>query len=744
MRRPTPQIFAASNGLTYDFGRSVPWGGRGGPIVPRSYRHLFPNRAAPRILRELLRNRHLTWADLGRRFWIGHRLDSLPKSVWNEIASRMVQAPIPYKEVAIPAGLPLGKVANMAVRIRTGNGIRRLARELGEETLDRSVLVEDLLEVTNVGISTVLDLLCVMESAELDSSDLQIKGESDGDSQPGFVSAPLRQMRDLAVWALSETNSVTLGDAIRYLMQRPASVEEWRRVGSIELRALAEPPPHPYHTIEQWVSNLPELQKYIFERRIVSNEGKPAPLAELAEQFGYTRERIRQLLKLLLDQFRDFMRSSEGRSVGWRVDSMRIRFGVAVPEDYAQEFLDPPEGGTDYSRVLLEFGGPYVMKKGWWMLKGAIGADPTKSILDKNVDRYGRVSLEQAERILGAWGLRKAFHHQWLTREGRCRWFEDYLVRWNVPTADKLHFALASLSEPSTAEELLAFAGERRSVQGARNIMSVDNRFTRTSQRQWGLSEWGLPEYRGIALSIRKMLEDAGGSLPIAEVLEKMHGVFGTPKGSVSAFCRAPLFVIEGESVRVRRQDEEYVFPDVPRAGVPGMFSLGDDRIGILLKVDRDVLRGSGQAIGAGSPTVLRMIPGSGRTFRGQDGLSLKISFSETGITGPTLGSMRKIAESLGATRGDWLTLVLDLRQGHLEARATRVGDHQPTWGLVGRLTGLADHVDLTGLGKALGCDPAKVKEVLASRGDRVVIDAMPHEENIHHPEGSAQWRYGP
>ncbi len=591
--------------------------------------------------------------------------------------------------------------------------------------MDASLLVEDLMEVPNVGIGTVLDLLCVMESTELDSFDLQTKRDN-VDSGIETLSAPFQYFRELAIWALSETDSVTLGDAIRYLVSQPSSVEEWRRVSSIELRAMGEPSPHPYHIIDQWATSLPELQKCIFEKRLVT-PNYPSSFAELGEQFGYTRERIRQLQILLLNDLRMYMRMSQGKSVGWRIDSMRASFGVAVPERYAMEFLAPPQMGTDYSQLFLYLGGPYLESQGWLVLKRAVKADPTQAILERHTDRFGRVNLDQARQKLSAWGLRSAFQHQWLSRDNNCRWFDDHLVRWNVPIAEKLHYALGSLSAPSTAEELLAYIGERRSVFGAKNVMSVDGRFIRTNKKQWALSEWDWPEYRGIALSIRKMLEDAGESLPIVEVVEKMHTVFGTPKNSANAYCWAPIFVIEGESVRIRRQDESYAYPDIPQGGVPGVFALENDQVGILLAVDRNMLRGSGRAIGGGSPSLLQMIPGRDRTFKGQNDLSIRVTFSETGITGPTLGSMRKIVEALDAKEGDWLTLILSLRQGQMEARATQISRHRrPDWALVERLTGVASRSGLTGLAKALDCDPNRVREVLDLRGDGVVLKAIP------------------
>ena len=87
---------------------------------------------------------------------------------------------------------------------------------------------------------------------------------------------------------------------------------------------------------------------------------------------------------------------------------------------------------------------------------------------------------------------------------------------------------------------------------------------------------------------------------------------------------------------------------------------------------------------------------------------------------------MRKIVEAFDAKEGDWLTLILNLRQGQMEARATQISRHRPDWALVERLTGVASRSGLTGLAKALDCDPNRVREVLGLRGDGVVLKAIP------------------
>ena len=190
------------------------------------------------------------------------------------------------------------------------------------------------------------------------------------------------------------------------------------------------------------------------------------------------------------------------------------------------------------------------------------------------------------------------------------------------------------------------------------------------------------------------------------------------------AYCEVPAFVVEEGRVRLRREGEDYMYPNSkPGAGV---FILGEERLGLLFRVDRDVLRGSGRLLGAAAGAILGVAPNDRLVFRDPNGLSLAVAFPDMALNGPSLGSQRKLAEAAGAELDDHLNLVLDKDGMSVVVTATRLEDHEPGWPLVARLTGIDRDADLDGLAAALQCDPEEVESVLHDRGDNAVADALP------------------
>ena len=74
----------------------------------------------------------------------------------------------------------------------------------------------------------------------------------------------------------------------------------------------------------------------------------------------------------------------------------------------------------------------------------------------------------------------------------------------------------------------------------------------RVNRSNWGLASWGLPEYSGVAESMRSILEELGGPLSIAEMARRLNKSFGVVESTTLAYCSAPMFLVEGESLRLR------------------------------------------------------------------------------------------------------------------------------------------------------------------------------------------------
>ena len=399
---------------------------------------------------------------------------------------------------------------------------------------------------------------------------------------------------------------------------------------------------------------------------------------------------------------------------------------VAAPSHTAEHLLAPPPGCKDHRGVLLAMAGPYDSDHAWLTLRSARSDDPTLAILAQ-VDDGGRIDREFATLELTEWGLDVSLHERWLTRNSAVRVFNGQLVLWGASIPDRLAFALSDMDRPATVDEMVAHIGENRSRNSINNALADDPRLVRVSRTQWALASWGLTEYSGIAESVRKLIEESGGSIDVDMVVHQMREKFGVAVNSTLAYCGAPMFVVDGRSLRLRAQhDGPYQYePDLMRR-TPGVFDLGSTRLGRLLKVDRNLLRGSGTALTSAAGSILEVAVGDHLSFVNRHGDRVDITFPETSFMGPSIGSVRRIVEGLSAEEGDYLTLVLDRSELTVSAWLTDIKGQLPGWDVICRLTGLATPVDLDTLGRALRCKAGDVRSVLKARGDNEILALLP------------------
>ena len=143
-------------------------------------------------------------------------------------------------------------------------------------------------------------------------------------------------------------------------------------------------------------------------------------------------------------------------------------------------------------------------------------------------------------------------------------------------------FALADLGRPATLEELMSHIGENRDQRSVSNAMSLDPRLVRVYQNptRWGLASWDLPVYKGVANSIRDLLEESGGPIRIKDLVQQIRRTFNIKETTIWTYCgSAPMFVTEKGLVRLRtKKDGPYrLDPDSIRQ-VQG--SSSSDRVG--------------------------------------------------------------------------------------------------------------------------------------------------------------------
>ena len=313
-----------------------------------------------------------------------------------------------------------------------------------------------------------------------------------------------------------------------------------------------------------------------------------------------------------------------------------------------------------------------------------------------------------------------------MRRDGKLRDINGHLVRWYGPISDKLAFVLDELGESATVDDLLALAEEDRAIRSTKSALARDDRFVRADRKRWALASWGLPEYEGVAATIGRLLENVGQPMWVSDVVDRLTADFGVADKTARAFCSAAMFVVDDGWIRLRGEGEPYSYKNPDVACARGVFALGYGRVGLLYEVDHDVLRGSGRQLPHAAGVILRVRVNARLYFSGPADTAVTVTFPGTSLLGPSLGSTRALAEAAGATRGDMMTVVLDAGEMTVSATVTDVNEHRPGWALIARLTGINEHSGIAGLAGTLKCDTGEVRTTLRSRGDLVVLDAMP------------------
>ena len=733
----------ASDGTAYGPAReAAAWGSPGCPLAPKILRILWGQRALPPILSQELGGPDLTVADLDNDVLSSFNQAWLPSHVETDLRRFLLQTPLPADTAVVPAGIPLAWLVSIPINADMQRALKQfwISRQWPAFS-PRVISLGELSTTVHLASLYVLEYLCVLEAAEVSNFNLEqryagLMLPADGALWLHAAMPDVTQLgtypglnyqdaiRGFANWALSETNALTWGEAIKQAALDTERSTAWDDLSKLRLDAVGKYSRHPYEILTTWSNNLDDRKRAIFNLRIAAPQ-QPYTLQRLSDEFGVTRERVRQLESLLKTDLLRFLATPPAAPIRWRVDTIRRAAKTAAPLDQVQRLLKSPVEEADYRAILLDLAGPYRVVGDWIVLHKKIGTDPTQRISGL-ADDTGRIDPVLAERELNAWGLQITLHKPWLLRNGKIREFDGQLFRWEGNISDKMVVALATLERPADIETLLEHIGINRTRGSTQNALSTDPRFTRVNRTEWALAVWGLPEYDSIPAAIYDLLEKEGQPLPLSDVVTRLSNEFDIRGNSIRAYCQAPAFVVAEGSVRIRTADEEYPRINGSIRGTRGVFHLGPQRVSRLLEVNKDLLRGSGHTLTPAAGAILDVSVGLEIAFHDEDLNTVKITYPATSISGPNLGSVKTLAENAGAKVGDVLTIVLDRSNMSIDAFATDVNLHEPGLELVSRLIGIEPAADVADVAATLHCEPHQVWEVLEDRGDQTVMQALP------------------
>ncbi len=723
-----------------------PWGSPPTPLLPRWYHDNIP----------YVRLSARTWQQNSAITTIGD-LDAFWQSRSGPISGALRRSllhiantyPPPPSLVVIPHDIDRSRLLPEVLSTRTANALTRggFVRTHG------SLTVGDLRSMRGLGMTSLIEFMCVVEAMGIPTwegllaapaawvprasrADSRDDRRRDPQLKPvsRFPQDFFRTLEELGRWASSEGGITTVAellDAVREHGRIPPDLERpWHEAASLALSPTTEVSPFP--PILDWYRSLDKRRQVILSSRTLVFSGART-LQDIASEFGVSRERIRQVEGRLIEDLERLARTEAWKPVLWRVHRVRQVAGVAFPlgDESTEALLSAgqlrSQVEADIVRsVILRVAGPYKLAHGW-LVTDADKLEEALVQVMQECNSSGSISFEAAREMMADAGLRPRIFTEWLTHRSGMRDLRRSVIEWPRTLIGRVRSLMRLRQAPLSADELLADLGPDVSIRSLRAVLSRGD-FVRIERSKWGLRAWGLPEYAGIASAISEELFQNGPSLRIDELATRLSAAWGMAENSVIALCNAPRFVVEHGLVRHRRDDDPFpVSSDLSQAC--GVFKPSENEVSVLIHIDHDLLRGSGRSVAEEVAGLLALRPGDSRAYEADAG-TVRLTWPDTSIRGPAIGSLRIHAEELGARVGDRLRITF-----HREARSADVHllAKKQVDALVGDLL-LREVTGLKGRGQellsrvaaAVESDTAGLVRFLRRRGDAELADHVP------------------
>lgn len=558
------------------------------------------------------------------------------------------------------------------------------------------------------------------------------------------ASFKVSQFKRLVEWAASECDAQTIADVLA-ASSHPNPPEDIKLLcEALRLTRLSAlfsgiPREETMETLVEDLCNvLDKRSRTIFLSRISLNQFRT--LDDLALEMGITKQRVQQLWVRAEERIREALATPRFTPIFWRAHTLRTMLGVAIPHDTlhlteAGRQIAPGVTAERRERVLdimLWIAGPYARHSvTGWLQAGDI---PESDVIATFSDSRGVVDMTRLGEHLTHKGLLPQIQPYWCDQIGKIKCVDGNWLLWTGTVTDKALRLLETWGRPATTEEIVVAIGEGHDVRATRARLQEDDRFIRVDMTRIALRSWGMEEYSTIAEEIDQELERRGGSADVDNLVAALVARFSLREGSIRSYVYAPMFVLEGNTIRRRTSADPYG-PVPPLAEVPGCYPIGADGLSWRVEVTADTLRGSGRPLPAAIAAWLSVTPGGRRSLTATGGV-VRVTWPETSVMGPSLGSIRFLVEGVSARLGDQLLLRFGRDPGTLAATRIDPVAVSSTQGLqrLALLTGIPDDDKDGGfihnLGRALGTrgTVASISAALRARGESELAGLVPAE----------------
>lgn len=364
----------------------------------------------------------------------------------------------------------------------------------------------------------------------------------------------------------------------------------------------------------------------------------PATLDELAQGFGVTRERVRQIEgRARAELFSIIVGDGVLATVA---DAVRALVGIILPLDDLLRHLPALAENVEHIaqpawRVLDRLDDVYQIENGWCVVPNMEAAQQaTLEHLQELADAHGLVRMCDVTLLKGVGAERVSeVTESWLLHCGYL--LEDGWVLTRVQNiGDYAASVLAAEGSPLSAQDILDRFVVDRARSSLSNALASDDRFERVDRDKWALKEWGLDAYVGVRSVIRAELAKRGGRVPLGELVESVTARYTVTSSSVAAYASTKPFETTGGIVRFSTGTHE---PRKTPERTRRLFRRPEAWV-FRITVSADHLRGSGFSAPVGLASVCGLTPG------GSIQLPCRLDDQFFGWPGsqPQLGSIRR------------------------------------------------------------------------------------------------------
>ena len=349
----------------------------------------------------------------------------------------------------------------------------------------------------------------------------------------------------------------------------------------------------------QHIADQDERFPVILNRRLPDG----ATLAELGQQFGVSRERVRQLENALLAALADAGPNCEILRTGLFHRYAPLALISQLRNDMPGLFT-VPDGMSAPLLNLINLTGTAgaAVPQAQWSIDGewfiATGfEDKFATVVEQLTDDFGIAPLSELAATLG---ILEEIVREWIAQRTMYKIFEGHLFTKVTSVSDRAVALLAHRGKPMHIDDIAAVITDRNS-RGIDGRLALDPRTKRCAPGTWALAQWELEEWTTIADYISRRIDDAVTQGQDGVLLDDVIAgatAFGVSENSVRTYAGGGEFVLEEGYVR-KRSDEEMEPIDATPEESRDLY-LRDGQWCLLLTINRDHMRGSGSAIPAG------------------------------------------------------------------------------------------------------------------------------------------------